>query len=105
MHYDDRGGVRHRGRRILSPYTAGYAAAMARAGRDLERLNTELQAELAKVCADLRELQAVVLARHGVVQELAGCIANGKLHWPAPLGAIRRCRCSESGGLLRMRNN
>jgi hypothetical protein len=57
---------------LLTSYNAGYAAAMARAHRDLERLNTELVGELAKVKEELRELQAVVLARHGVVQELTG---------------------------------
>jgi hypothetical protein len=60
MEYDERGGIRHRGRRLLTGYTAGYATAMARAHRDLTQLNTELQKQLATVRAELDELKALM---------------------------------------------
>jgi len=63
MVYDDRGGVRYRGRRLLSAYNAGYAAAMAQAHRDLTRLNKELQAQLEQVRAEQRELRILVQQR------------------------------------------
>jgi len=64
MWHDDRGGVRHpSGRRLLTSYNAGYAAAMQRATRDLERLNAALQAELNQVRAELDELKVLVKLR------------------------------------------
>ena len=70
MWHDDRGGIRHpSGRRLLTSYNAGYAAAMRRAHADLERLNIKLQAELAKVRAEIDELKLLMQLRQRSVME------------------------------------
>jgi hypothetical protein len=71
MYHDDRGGIRHpSGRRLLTAYTQGYAAAMARAHRDLTRLNAELTAALEQVRADVRVLKAIVYAPPSVRRQI-----------------------------------
>ena len=70
MQYDDRGGIRHHGRRLLPGYTLGYAAAMRRAHAELTRLNAELMAEIAKVRADLNVLKAIVYAPPSVRRQI-----------------------------------
>jgi hypothetical protein len=60
------------GRKILRADTPVLLAMLVKERDAYKREVVWLQEQVEQVRADLRELQAVVLARHGVVKELAG---------------------------------